>query len=249
MMQFLNQYSKFIANFFLGLLLSIAPTVWAGYNPPQDQKTASTYTRTNSAGTRGSCNPGNVEEIAPTLLASEYYVGKTLSTHPTFAWFIGNSQPLPVRFILYGFDADEQLVEVKKVDLESTQGITKFSPLNNHNSGLEVGKQYLWQIALFCQPGSLSSAIFKRASFEIVETPVQLSEKLALAQDSTTKSELYGAEGLWYDALAEALQLAPESKLGELGATLVEDLAESESEVEERERLEQLKKIASEWEF
>ncbi len=249
MMQFLNQYFKLIANFVLGVLLIITPAVWAGYKPPNDQKTASDHVRTNSAGTRGSCNPENREEISPTLLASEYYVGKTLSTHPTFAWFIGNSQTLPVRFILYHFDTEDQLLEVKRVDLESTQGIMKLSPFTNNDPGLEVEKQYLWQIAIFCQPGSPSSAIFKRASFEIVETPVQLSEQLALAQDSTKKSELYGVAGFWYDALAEALQLAPDSKLGELGANLVQELAASESEVEEIERLEKLKKIANEWEF
>ena len=46
---------------------------------------------------------------------------------------------------------------------------------------------------------------------------------------SAQKANIYADADLWYNALDEALKLAQASKLGEVGSTLVNDLAKSEA--------------------
>lgn len=59
--------------------------------------------------------------------------------------------------------------------------------------------------------------------------PASVQSKLSSAANSTEKVNLYAEAGLWYDALGEALKQAEASKLGTLGATLINDLAQSEA--------------------
>jgi hypothetical protein len=56
-----------------------------------------------------------------------------------------------------------------------------------------------------------------------------VQSKLNKATNSVEKANIYAEAGLWYNALDEALKLAEASKLGELGSTLLNDLAKSEA--------------------
>ena len=85
--------------------------------------------------------------------------------------------------------------------------------------------------------------------------PPAVQSKLNKAVNSAEKANIYAEAGLWYNALDEALKLAQVSKLGDVGSTLLNDLAEWEAPKttpelpsEEREALakwiENLKQIA-----
>jgi hypothetical protein len=66
--------------------------------------------------------------------------------------------------------------------------------------------------------------------------------------NGSNKANIYAEASLWYDALGAALDLADESKLGEVGSTLLENLAELEAAGltdEESERIEHLRQIAN----
>ncbi|NJK66516.1 MAG: DUF928 domain-containing protein [Microcoleus sp. SU_5_3] len=59
--------------------------------------------------------------------------------------------------------------------------------------------------------------------------PAAVQSKLNKAVNSVEKANIYAGAGLWYNALDEALKLAPASKLGEVGSTQLKDLAMSEA--------------------
>lgn len=219
----------------LSLLLYVSPAI-AGYVPPPTQQPPSDYTK--SAGTRG-CPE---ERIPLTILSPTTHVGHTTSKHPTFAWFLYS--PHDTVFRLFEFDPNgdpKQLGE--PIMRPSSKGINTYSLLKNQ-SGLAVGKKYLWQVSISCPDG----ALVQKAEFMVVE----LSSNIKSNQPKIShKAELYAEQGLWYEALEEALKLAPKGKLGETGSTLVQSLARLEEqtgqskEPDQEQRIENLKAIAN----
>lgn len=213
--------SRLLSSCILSLSLAVSPVALADYRPPCDQKTASEETRSEGGTTRG-CEGA---KIPLTLLASRNYVGQTTSTHPTFAWFVPYSKSLPMKFEIYGFGVDGTPQEVFKIELQTSPGIKTLSPFPEGKPGLEMGKEYLWQVIIICDPSSPSSASVDRANIEVVEVSSTLQSNLDNTVDSLKKANIYAEAGLWYDALAEALKLAQKSKLGEVGSAMLEDLA------------------------
>ncbi|NET82529.1 MAG: DUF928 domain-containing protein [Moorea sp. SIO1F2] len=208
----------------LALVATPAVVARAEYKPPEDQKTPDKETRTNSGTTRG-CDGG---DIPLTVLASQNYVGRTTSTHPTFAWFVPDSKSLKLKFTIYSRGSDGNFTEVHSMSLQSSPGIMTLSPFPEGEPGLLVGKDYFWQVVILCDPSYPSSAVVDRVQIEVVEMPPDLQDKLDNAVDSAEKADLYAEAGFWYNALDEALKLAEESKLGEVASALLEDLAKWE---------------------
>ncbi len=165
-----------------------------------------------------------------TVLASRNYVGRTISRHPTFAWFVpGDSASKPMQFTIYEWVPGGKPKEVRKMSLPSSPGIMKLSPFSDSELGLQPGKEYLWQVVIHCDPDNPSGDLVSEASIEVVEMPAAVQSELNRAVNSVEKVNIYAQAGLWYNALAEALKLAQASKLGEVGSTLLNDLAQSEA--------------------
>jgi len=132
----------------------------------------------------------------------------------------------------------------------------KLAPFSKDEPGLEVGKDYFWRVAVYCEPGKPLITFEDRANIKVVEMPPALPSQLDQAATSADKANIYAKAGLWYDAFGEALNLAEASQLGELGSALLEDLARWEASKtpsgltpEEQEKIEQhieqLKQIAN----
>ncbi|MEH1851041.1 MAG: DUF928 domain-containing protein [Nostoc sp.] len=205
---------------------------------PRDRKPASGHSR--AGGSRGCSNNG---DIPLTQLAPQTFIGKTASTRPMLAWYMSSSQN--VRFRLAEFDSSNNPKQIGKVkEIPTIVGINKLE-LPQDYPELTVGKTYLWQIAIDCENG----IIVRRAEFTVTN-PQSLAKKQFT---SIPESVNYYAENdLWYEALAEALKGIDNGKLGQTGATLVKNLAESEiligNDVEQKntqQRIEYLQKIAS----
>ena len=192
-----------------------------------------------------------------TVLASRNYVGRTISRHPTFAWFVPrDSASKPMQFTIYEWVPGGKPKEVRKMSLQSTPGIMKLSPFSENKPGLQLGKQYLWQVVIHCDPDNPSGDLVSEASIEVVGMPAAVQSELNRAVNSVEKANIYAKAGLWYNALGEALKLAEPSKLGEVGSTLLNDLAKWEApkttpELSPKEqdaiakRIESLKQIAN----
>ncbi len=241
---------KLITSCVLNLALVATPAALAQYVPPPDQKPSPTP-RSDSGGSRG-CYGGG---MPLTVLASRKYVGRTISRHPTFAWFIPDSNSFQMKFTIYEWVPNGKPKEVYAMSLQSSPGVMKLSPFKD-KPGLEVGKQYFWQVVILCDPDNPSSAIVDAASIEVVGIPPTLASKLNKAINSSEKANIYAEAGLWYNALDEALNVAEASKLGEVGSALLNDLAKWEAQgttpeltpqqrKQSEKRIENLKQIAN----
>lgn len=202
----------------LSLLIFFLPIAVAGFTPT-NRKPASDYSR--SAGKRG-CPDESNQRIPLTLLAPQTYVGYTASVRPTFVAFISSSQE--VEFRIFEFISDNTVNQISDaITKDINPGVFQIS-LPKEYPDLIVGKKYLWQLAINCSGGKRVEA----AEFIVVEIPPTFNTKLSATSTSMQKADIYSKESLWYEALAEALKLANEGKLGKLGSTLVKNVAESE---------------------
>lgn len=165
-----------------------------------------------------------------TVLASRNYVGRTISQHPTFAWFVPrDSASKSMQFTIYEWVPGGKPKEVRNRSLPSSPGIMKLSPFSDSEPGLQPGKEYSWQVVIHCDPDNPSGDLVSEATIEVVGMPAAVQSKLNTAVNSAQKANIYAEAGLWYNALDEALKLAQASKLGEVGSTLLNDLAQSEA--------------------
>jgi hypothetical protein len=216
---------KLVTSCVLGLALIVTPAALADY-VPGDQKPVPSDRRSDGGTTRG-CSGGG---MPLTVLASRNYVGRTISPHPTFTWFVpGDSASKPMQFTIYEWVPGGKPKEVRKMSLQSSPGIMKLSPFSENEPGLQPGKEYSWQVVIHCDPDNPSGALVSEASIEVVGMPATFQSKLDKAVNSAEKANIYAEAGLWYNALDEALNLAQASKLGEVGSTLLNDLAQSEA--------------------
>ena len=242
---------KILTSCALSLTLIVTPAVLAGY-APGDQKPIPPERRSDGGTTRG-CSGGG---MPLTVLASANYVGRTISRHPTFAWFVpSDSTSKSIKFTIYEWIPGAKPKQVRQMSLQSSPGIMKLSPFSNSELGLQQEKKYLWQVVINCDPDNPSGDLVSEANIEVIAMPAAVQSKLNKAVNSVEKANIYAEAGLWYNALDEALKLAPASKLGEVGSTLLKELAVSEapkttSELSPKERsarakqIENLKQIA-----
>jgi hypothetical protein len=202
----------------LSLLLTITSAAIADYQPPPNQEPTSDHSK--STGIRRDCP-------SITVLAPKTHVGKTVSTHPTFTWVISDVSPLnsgTIKFRIGEFTTDGQVKQIgDSFDLPIVPGIMKLS-LPKEQLNLTVGQKYVWQVSLRCPDGS----IIQRAEIRVVEMPSDLKQSLSTTKDPSEKVDIYGEAGFWYDALSEAIKEAKNGKLGELGANLLQSLAQVE---------------------
>ncbi|BAZ08376.1 hypothetical protein NIES4071_01810 [Calothrix sp. NIES-4071] len=224
----------------LNSLLFVFPAM-SEYKPPTTQKPPSDYTK--SGGVRG-CPE---ERIPLTILSPTTHIGQTASRRPTFAWYLYSAHN--TEFRLFEFEQNGRPKQLgKPINLQASKGINKYSLLENYPE-LAIGKKYLWQISISC-PDMPGASLIQRAEFTVVEMP-SFKNKQPITQNSSQKANFYAQQGLWYDALSEALKLSKEGKLGEVGSTLVLSLAQSEEKAatsnqqELQQRIENLKMIAN----
>jgi hypothetical protein len=216
---------KLVTSCALSLALIVTPAALANYTPGE-QKPVPPERRSDGGTTRG-CSGGG---MPLTVLASRNYVGRTISRHPTFAWFVPrDSASKPMQFTIYEWVPGGKPKEVRKMSLQSSPGIMKLSPFSDSELGLQPGKEYFWQVVIHCDPDNPSGDLVGEASIEVVAMPPAVQSKLNRAVNSVEKANIYAEAGLWYNALDEALKLAQASKLGEVGSTLLNDLAKWEA--------------------
>lgn len=234
----------FFASLIAMLLFAFIPIALAGYVPPREQKSPSDYSKLG--GSRNEkCSTAN--DIPLTIIAPQAYVGQTVSTAPTFVWFVGNNSE--TEFRIFEFISDkkvEQIGQTIKQQADSS-GVIKLS-LAQENIKLTVGKKYLWQLKTTC---TNDTSEIQKAEFEVVEMSSDLAKALSTKIDSYEKANLYAEEGFWYDALDEVLKLSDNGKLGQLGSTLLQDLAKFEkpptNESIEPQELEENEKRVKNW--
>lgn len=202
------------------LLLMNAAPAFAQYRPSGSSRPRSPTTTT---GRRGGCSDS---QTALTVLAPQNYVGQTASSHPTFAWYVPDEQPVMMEFHLYQYTASDREL-IHKVEMQSQPGMMSLMLPTDH-PGLQVGQQYLWQAVLLCNPNRPSGAIVAKAELTVLGLPSELEAALAQTDNPLQRADLYAEAGFWYDAFAEALQGSGTSA-EVTQVSLLEDLSRSET--------------------
>lgn len=211
--------------------LLIATPSWAGYTPVEPSAPSSPTTNT---GRRGGCTGDLAAGL--TVLAPKNHVGRTLSSHPTLAWFVPDEQPMPLELSIYDITEEGQRQLVYRTEMSSTEGVMALT-LPEDYVGLEIGHRYTWQVVLLCNPNRPSSALVASTEMEVIPHTADLDTQLRQLNEAEDvgsdrfyqeRSKLYANAGIWYDAIADALQQSSSSEISSI-LTLLDELAQYES--------------------
>ncbi|MEO0987347.1 MAG: DUF928 domain-containing protein [Cyanobacteria bacterium J06639_14] len=211
------------------------------YTPPSDsRRSGEDHT---GGGVRG-CGE-DVVALAPRL----DFVGQSVSTRPTFVWYVFSDDGEPLEFHLYRYQADgsKEVVLINPIG-PSEQGYMAYT-LPPDQPDLGTGETYLWQVVAYCDENLEDTGAWTSADIEIVAPPANLATELPEAP--LEKAQAYAGYGFWYEAMAAVYDAAtPETQ--DFRQNLLLDLADLETPSEpgelsedERELIEQLREIAA----
>lgn len=213
---------KLLLSSILILSLGITTTAIAAYKPPPTPSRPKGPTGSNSTRTNG-CT-GN-SQTSFTILAPLGHTGRTVSSQPTFVWFVPDSEPQEIQFSLYESAPNGKGKLIERVTLQSSPGINKYS-LTKEKSTLSVGQKYIWQVVLMCDPNHPSEALVASTEIEVTATPSSLKTQLSQIKDPLKRADLYAKAGFWYDALGEIIE---EPKHKAYGLKLLSKLSQLET--------------------
>ncbi|BAY28070.1 hypothetical protein NIES2100_78990 [Calothrix sp. NIES-2100] len=225
--------NKLIAAILVGIsLLPIA--VIAEDKAPPDDKAPPTGRSSGGRGCGTTTQPAPSNVPALILLAPSSYSGKTISTRPTFAWFVRDAAAVAMEFRLYEQENNRYklLKEIKDDNFKTFPGIMLLSPSNSIPE-LTVGKRYRWQVELVCDPSRPSGNLFAESEIEVVPIPANLKKQVESTSDRLTQAKLYAQANLWYDAFGEAFA-SPSDEIGlkDLRVSLLDQVATDDAEKE-----------------
>ncbi|MDF5714505.1 MAG: DUF928 domain-containing protein [Rhizonema sp. NSF051] len=186
----------------LAFSLLVSTTTFAAYRPPTNPSRPKSPTGSNSTRTNGCIGTA---QTTLTALAPLGHFGQTVSSQPTFVWFMPNAEPHEMEFSLYEYDVSGKGKRIIKIPLQSSSGIMKLS-LSKEKISLSTGQKYLWQIALLCNKNHPAEDLVAKAVIEVVPKPPHLADALSRTKEIVKQADLYAEAGLWYDALSLALQ-------------------------------------------
>jgi hypothetical protein len=221
-------FTRLMSSMVLSLWLLMPAVVLADGNDDDDSIPPSG----RSTGSRG-CGMRTVPSLSSVpaliLLAPSRRLGKTVSTRPTFAWFVRDAGSWAIEFRLYEHDLTNgtfKLVkEIKDQGLKSSPGIMVLS-LSESNPQLSTGKRYRWQIELVCNSSRPSSNLFAESELEVVPMPLKLRTQLSATRDRLNQANIYASANLWYDALGTVLtQSSDSTSMRELRFSLLDTVA------------------------
>ncbi|MEO0985514.1 MAG: DUF928 domain-containing protein [Cyanobacteria bacterium J06639_14] len=191
-----------------------------------------------------------------TAIAPQSYIGQTISTHPTFSWFVPGTEPVLTAIRLYRYtpQTGRGALLVQTDQLPSTPGIMSWT-LPADQPGLLRGQQYLWQVVLWCQsspfPKAMTEALIEvvsdraRAEANLTATLALLGEAMLVGRRGRSgagitlatvglpldTADLYGQAGLWYDAWRELTITAQRLGGEDARVSLLTDLINSEAAI------------------
>ncbi len=207
----------------------ILTTTGTYFRPPNNPRPRS-GSRTTTGTRQGGCL-GNTE-TAFTILGPEATVGRTLSSHPEFVWYLPESDvTFPVAFRLLAPNEAGIPTPIHMAELSYTAGFTTYQlPPDVH--ALVANKEYRWQVVVACNPNYPSRSLAQELSFEVVSSPAGLTQSISPSASDTDRALAYGQAGLWYDAIAQVAQATTPAAI-EVRTGLLRDLAAIETENEQ----------------
>jgi hypothetical protein len=183
--------------------------------------------QSQGAGSRGCAEETLGQNLVTLLIPSQDYIGQTISSHPTFSWYLSQSVEVPMQFTLVEDQAGGggKTIWEKKID-SAQQGMIHVA-IPKDRPELVIGKTYRWTVTLVCNSVQPSANRYFISYIERVPITRALAQQLSatgLNRDSFPKTipsgssleirdlrfaaalryraSLYAESGLWYDAVA-----------------------------------------------
>ena len=195
------------------------------FRPPDNQRPRS-GSRTTTGTRSDRCVSDRDAQFA--IFGPDFVVGQTTLARPTFTWYLPpSSRTVPITFRLLAPNEEGIPSTIYTLELPYIEGYNSYL-LPAEAPALSSGLEYRWQVSVNCEPNSPSRSIALESSVERVDPSAALAQKLAAATTAEEKALAYGAEGLWYDAIAQVAQ-APNNRAAAIRAGLLKDLTSSEA--------------------
>lgn len=188
--------------------------------------------QSQGAGSRGCAEETLGQNLVTLLIPSQDYIGQTISSHPTFSWYLSQPVEVPIQFTLVEDKrgGGGKTIWEKKID-SPQQGMIHVE-IPKDRPELVPGKTYRWTVTLVCNSVQPSANRYLISYIERVPITAALEQKLSatgLNRNSLPKTipsgsgleirdraSLYAELGLWYDAVAAlttALKQHPKDSL------------------------------------
>lgn len=208
----------------IGALSTVPIPSFASYNGLADGEAPDKASGGGGHRGRGSGCSETEDGLGLTLLAPQEHVGQTVSSYPTFVWYVPTDQPLEggirIMTLTENGEPDEILEEYL---FPSSQGFMAFT-LPESAEPLESGERYLWQVYLECDSRSTNDD-FAEVAVDIVNAERVPSP---LSTDPVEQAKQFAEAGLWYDALATLLAVENNAEARIYRDQLLLDLANLE---------------------
>lgn len=164
------------------------------------------------------CAEGSQQGLI-TLLAPSDHVSTTISSRPTFFWYVSDVSA-PVRFTVVNPGHAEPVIDISlKAD---KPGLFKFT-LPPNVPELEIGKEYRWTVSLRRNVESPSANPIASASIKRIAHPPQLEQKLSTITSRFDRSAVYANSGIWHDTLT-TIHHAPTNETGLPTQSILQDI-------------------------
>lgn len=126
-------------------------------------------------------------------------VGITVAANPTFFWYVPKTTAETAEFVIV--DDNRNDVYRTTFALSGTPGIVKLKLPGTVS--LKVGKNYLWQFEIICDPlnRQIKDKKYVQGLVRRVEVSPNLKTKLEDAVSPLVKAKLYADAGVWPEAL------------------------------------------------
>ena len=156
---------------------------------------------------RGNCT--HAEDSLTAIIPTSNW-GQTLVKHPSFWFYVPykSQEVKQAEFVLQ--DRGRKTIFSSPIQLQQTPGYNKFS-VPETAPILEVGQSYRWYIKLYCDcqvssaDNSLSTAVPLFVQGWVERVPLNSNLYLKLRNSPKRSYQVYGSNGVWYDAVNELL--------------------------------------------
>lgn len=185
----------------------VTSPIFAAPPPPKDIGEPGRRSEAGSRGCDGGTNKQNAAQkkltaIVPFYSKSESVYGLTTAEYPMFWFYVPYASNIAYGEFVLEDEAENQ--RVYKVPLTGTPGIVNLR-LPSTAQPLQIGKQHRWYFNVYCNDdkqiiGNVEGYIKREQLNPTLKTQL---EKATPAQ----RVNIYGGNGIWYEALSNAAQL------------------------------------------
>jgi hypothetical protein len=154
--------------------------------------------RLEGGAARGGCGVDAANKIQMKALQPDTNIGLTTAGKPTFFFQISPTSVEEGKFLLLNAKGNEIIYE-KAFPLKKTGGVMSFT-LPDDADALEVGREYIWELVVNCDPEDQRGNPRVQGSIKRLPASQKLASDLAKVS-LRERVALYAEAGYWYDSV------------------------------------------------